>query len=479
MTREFTFACRYNLQAFLLEKRLMPSLLSNRRYLLLLDVLLLILLMGYITLGTQDVPFHGDESTTIWMTRDFDTAVLKGDFDAIAYQAPPRRTTEQHMRIITSNVSKLVMGATWSSIGLTADDINDQWVWGLDMQWNQDNGHMPSNQLLYISRLTSAWMTAFSVVFVLLIGRILGSSILSNPFAIRMSGWGAGVFYAIHPAILVNGRRAMFEGSLLLGLTLIVWETLILIKRPRPPYSYLLYGLITGLVLSTKHNAAFTVVLLYAGLCTTAVWRVFKTRQLSQFRSNIIGIACATCIGLIIFLALNPIWWSQPLKMPKIIIEERQAILDIQVDLFGGYEHFSERIEGLGREIFRASPQYFEADYWKDYDGVSEEIDAYESNYLAGWSDDIVIFAARLLFAMFGISAIFRIARHGNAQSQHMMLIFVIWCLGILAITLWTVPLDWQRYYLQIQPPLTILMGLGVGMFVDLWLRDRSTYVSV
>ena len=203
----------------------MSTLLSNRHYLLFLDALLLIVCMGYITNGAATVPFHGDESTTIWMSRDYDTAILHGDFDAIEYQAPPRRTTEQHMRIITSNVSKIAMGAAWSSIGLNTNDVNDQWVWGLDMQWNGENGHIPSNRLLTISRLTSAWMMAFSLVFITAMGRAVGSTILSHPLAIAASSWGATLLYTLHPAILVNGRRAMFEGGFLLGLTAIAWAT--------------------------------------------------------------------------------------------------------------------------------------------------------------------------------------------------------------------------------------------------------------
>lgn len=454
----------------------MLTLLSNRHYLLLIDALLLILCIGYITLGIDDVPFHGDESTTIWMSRDYDTVILKGDFDAVAYETPSRRSTDQHMRIITTNISKLAMGAAWSSINLNVEDVNDQWVWGLDMQWNRDNGHIPSDKLLRVSRLTSAWMTAIGTVFIMAIGRIIGRTILSQPLAIAGSSWGATILYTLHPAILVNGRRAMFEGSLLLGLTALAWATFMLIKHQQTKwYIYALFGILTGITLSTKHNATFTVVLLYGGLGITMLWKWWQHRQQYQLFLPIGKIALATLIALLVFLALNPLWWSQPFKMPPIVIDERQQILDAQVATFGGYENFTDRLSGLWEQSFRVSPQYFEAAYWADYDGVQEEISTYEDHYLAGWTDDIIIFAGRLLFAMLGISAVINVIRHGTLQAYQMIFVWGIWCIGIIGITFITVPIDWQRYYLQIQPPLILLMGLGIGKFIDLWLHNQRS----
>lgn len=138
---------------------IMPALRTS--YILLFDILLLICIMGYITLSVEDVSFHGDESTTIWMSGDYQTVVLAGDFDELAYAEPPRRTTEQYMRIITSNLSKIAMGVSWQGSGMEQSDLNEQWVWGLDLQQNQGNGSLLSENLLYVTRLLSAWLLAF------------------------------------------------------------------------------------------------------------------------------------------------------------------------------------------------------------------------------------------------------------------------------------------------------------------------------
>lgn len=438
-------------------------LLLIRRHLLLIDTLLLLALMAYITLGAEAVPFHGDESTTIWMSRDFDRVILQGDFDSVAYEPPPRRNTEQHLRIITTNVSKLAMGLAWWCTGYEAGDINDQWHWGHDMAWNRDNDRMPESRLLLITRLTSAWMTAISVAFVLAAARLVGRRILTNPLAIGAVGWGAAFLYATHPAVLVNGRRAMFEGGLLLGVTMVAWMVLWLVHR-RPGWaSYVLVGIITGFALSTKHSAVFTVVLLYSGLVVVAL------RQ-QAFRRELMKIAMATMVALLMFFVLNPLWWSQPLDMPTITIEQRRMMLDEQAALYGDYEDVLARLTGLWDQSLRPAPQYFEAPFWIEYDGVQNEIAGYDNSLLAGWADDVVIFGVRLLLVLAGLWLLIR-------QRTRLTLLVLWWLVGLLVVTLITVPMAWQRYYLPLQPPLTMVMGLGLGMLIELWFRGQ--YVEI
>ncbi len=440
-----------------------------RRRWLLFDTMFLLLVMGYITLGTTDVPFHGDESTTIWMSRDFDTVILQGDFDAVAYEAPPRRTTNQHMRIITSNVSKLAMGLAWHSAGYSVDQINDQWVWhpDLDMTWNRVNGHMPTADLLSIMRLTSAWMTALGAVFILAAARLIARHVLNHPFAIAATGWGAIGLYAVHPAILLNGRRAMFEGGLLLGLTMVAWIILAWVQKQRDWQIVIVAGIATGIALSTKHSAAVTVVLFYFGLGLTVVLYRRDWKQLLQM-------ALATLVALLIFLLLNPLWWSQPLDMPSIVIDQRRLILDEQIASFGGYENWSERLQGLWNESLHVAPQYYEAQYWTDFEGVQDVIADYESSIWSGWPDDIAVFTIRLALLGFGALLIIHTLRYGDVRGRRLVLTLALWAIGILTITLFTVPLGWQRYYLPIQPPLMILMGLGLGALVE-WGRDVIT----
>lgn len=425
-----------------------------RRTLFFFDTLVILLAMTYISLGVAYVPFHGDESTTIWMSRDFDTAFLQANPSALSYEPPPRRDTDQHMRIITGNFSKWVMGAAWSGVGMRVDDINDQWVWGLDMEWNRQNGHMPSERLLTITRLSSAWLTALGAVLLLACTRLIASRLLTSSLAVHGAGWGAAMFYTLNPAIVLHGRRAMFDGGLIFGLLLVGWMLMRRVVYRGTWRAYLIVGVATGLTLTTKHTAAFTVVLLYAAMGVAHVAR----RDWA-----VIGhLASATGVALCVVYALTPLWWSAPLTVSRIAVEERQKILDEQVALFGGYANVSDRLAALWQEALHISPQYYEVDYWAAYSGVQAEIKAYEQSRLTGWADDIAIFALRLLALMLGLWLSLRHWRHPTAQ------LALVWLVGLLLITLVTVPLHWQRYYLPIQPPLLILMGLGVGLLIEI-----------
>jgi hypothetical protein len=46
-------------------------------------------------------------------------------------------------------------------------------------------------------------------------------------------------------------------------------------------------------------------------------------------------------------------------------------------------------------------------------------------------------------------------------------LVVALWGIGILLATFLTVPFGWQRYYLSLQLPLALVMGLGGGTLLQ------------
>ncbi|MBI5930264.1 MAG: phospholipid carrier-dependent glycosyltransferase [Chloroflexi bacterium] len=440
----------------------MTKMTFSPKKILALDVLVLVLLTCYILAGVEKVPFHGDESTIIWMSADFDTVVLKGDISAVTYSPPSRRTTEQHLRILNGTLTRWVMGSAWYIAGFDRQDLNDQWVWGPDMEWNRANGHRPSDRLLKTTRLASAGFLVVSVALVLAMTRLVAHQVFSNPLISAIAGWLSASLYALNPVVLMNGRRAMFEGPMLFGLALVGWAVLRLVNRSSSGKSYLLIGVTAGIALSTKHSAAFTIALLFFGL-GLAEWSKLKTQIILK-----LGLASMTT--LLIFLALTPLWWSKYLPdMPHIVLDERQKLLDEQVVLFGGYEGWGERLEGLWRGTFGVEPQYYEADYWSDYVGVSEENRQYENSHLAGITSPVFV-GIRFLLAVVGLSSV-GLGWRQDGKSR----IVGLWMIGILLLSWLTIPLDWQRYYLPIQTPLALVMGLGGAAILQTILYRRSS----
>jgi 4-amino-4-deoxy-L-arabinose transferase-like glycosyltransferase len=448
-------------------KKFAPSL----NWTFLIDALLLIFLMGYVVAGVKKVPFHGDESTIIWMSKDYETVVLKGGIAEIAYDPPPRRTTEQHLRILNGTLSRWSMGAAWHSAGFEVDDINDQWVWGLDMEWNRTNGHMPSTRLLEISRLTSAWMTALSIIIILIITRLAARQIFSHPLPIAIAGWLAASFYALNPAVLLNGRRAMFEGGLLLCTALVAWAVLRITEGRSK--DYLLAGIAAGLALSAKHSAVFTIGLLFFALIVAEIVKSRKNiRHLKFFAAKMV---LAGLSASLIFLMLTPLWWSEHfLQLPGIVLDERQKLLDEQVSLFGKYENWDARLEGFWSETFEIDPQYYEVEYWADYPGVQQEIEDYEKSGLLG-VNNMALTALRFILTALGCLWLIVILWRGKGEQRGIAFILLAWGIGLAAITLITVPLDWQRYYLPMQTPLSVLIAIGGAAIIQIILRKQVT----
>jgi len=59
---------------------------------------------------------------------------------------------------------------------MSISDVNEQWDWGADWNYNQQNGHAPSPTLLMVARWPSAILLAAGVVVMFAIGRALGGT---------------------------------------------------------------------------------------------------------------------------------------------------------------------------------------------------------------------------------------------------------------------------------------------------------------
>jgi dolichyl-phosphate-mannose--protein O-mannosyl transferase len=125
-------------------------------------------------------------------------------------------------------------------------------------------------------------MLAGSVVIFFVIGRIS----FTRPVA-----YVATAFYAFNPAILVNGRRGMMEGAMLLGglsvVALGVWMATHQSNRWRIWESAVLGG-VAGVALACKHTNLVFVGAVFVGLGLQAIWQLdpqttHRTVQVSEY----------------------------------------------------------------------------------------------------------------------------------------------------------------------------------------------------
>ena len=94
-----------------------------------LEVFWLSALAAYVVAGAALVPFHGDESTQIFMGRDYFYLFRDGDLSKVLYDRTwTHRPDEQHLRLINGTVSKTIHGWLAASAGMKRDEINGQWI---------------------------------------------------------------------------------------------------------------------------------------------------------------------------------------------------------------------------------------------------------------------------------------------------------------------------------------------------------------
>lgn len=427
-----------------------------------LDGLWLAALAVYIFAGLDAAPFHGDEATLLFMSRDYHYLVQQRDLERVLYTDTPADPSEQELRIINGTVPKMAMGLAWDLAGLSVQDVNEQWMWGFndpagewnEWTWNHTFGHVPSDALLRAGRASSAVLFALSVVALFALTRQVVPS--------RAAAWAATAIYVSTPDVLLNGRRAMMEGGMLLGSVLVMLAALLAIRAHTsvPPRRRALWlamvalGAAGGFALANKHNSALAVgIAFFAVLIEPLIRRGVGGVRFDP--AHLARLALAGGLAVAVFVALNPAWWSDPLHMPGRVVDARRALLELQVGGFGGFESDGERVRALFSHAFFSPPQYYEVPVWQEY--IGDQIAAYEASGLAGrlggpvWGWPLVAASAA------GGLALIRHRRNGRA------LLVLLWAgltaLGLLIAT----PLDWQRYYLPLQPPIAVLAGIGVG----------------
>jgi 4-amino-4-deoxy-L-arabinose transferase-like glycosyltransferase len=420
-----------------------------------LDALFLLALSAYVLAGAPLVPFHGDESTQIYMSRDFAVQFLLGEPEQLRYSDPPLSATEQELRLLNGTVNKYTIGLAWHLAGFTVSDLNEQWDWGADWDYNQANGHAPGPQLLVVSRWPSALFLVVGLLALFALAWQVGG---------RSAAYVTGLLYALHPALLLNGRRAMMEGSLiaftaLAALAAVGW------MQSRSNRAWLwaaLFGLAAGMALASKHTAVLAVVPLGAAALAWALWAARRDRR--ALLGRLLQMALSAVIAFGVFYALNPAWWGDPLARIPLVLDLRANLLAGQTAAFGGYAGPVEAVGGFLRQTVIPAPQYFEVAGWDV--PLAPQIAAYEASGLAGWTAQgpfTVLLTAALLFA--GAWALWR--GRGLPAARW---IAAVWAVSAaLAVLLFT-PIDWQRYYLPLYPPLLVVMGAGGG-----WLIQRIT----
>lgn len=427
---------------------------------LIVDSLWCMALSIFVLMGIRLVPLHGDEPTLIFMGRDF-YYHLQGNTSQIGFQDWEALTgeaaTEQQLRLINGTLPKYLYGAIAYFSGYAIDDINQQWAWGLGWDWNFDNGHVPPDALLYRTRLVSTGLLAVSALALFGIGHIIAG---------RAVAMIASAYYVLNPAILMNGRRAMMEGSMLAFTLLALLIALQLLKH-RSWWWYIILGIVSGLAVASKHTAIVTIAAIFI---SCSIYLLLKEKDRFQPILRLIG---AGVVSLIVFFVLNPAWWSDPLGAMRATLDLRGDLLSSQVGFFGGYGSRLEQVQGFANQSFIVIPMYAESDLDGFISNQTDIIAQYQASPFSGISIGGSWLGGLLLAVLTIIGAInLWLSSHIESSTKWIMM---AWLIAMVALTLGLTPLEWQRYYIPIYPVIGLLSALGIVYSVTIVKNSNIT----
>ncbi len=437
-----------------------------------LDALWLAALTLYVIVGMPLATFHGDESMQIYMSHDYARAFIYGDPLGLMVGPPYYVDTDPWLRILNGSINRHAIGLSWQMAGYTNGDLPPVpgWDWGLDYETNVATNHRPVEGLLLAARASSTLFLAASVVVLFGIGWQLGG----RPLAYLSSA-----IYTLNPVLLLNGRRAMMEGSMLFfGLLAILLA--IHINRQRAEGGRGLWrwwlGLIgaCGLALASKHTGAVFVAVAFGWILAAEFLR-FRWRDLLV---TVVKLAISAGLVLALFIALSPALWNDPAARLRDLVEVRASLLDTQIQADPAAPMpLAERINAIITQPFLTPLAHFEAGGWTDFAPISAEITRYMASPLSGLQSANVIGLALTALTLGGFGLLWLPSWRPVALTWGQVAGVLVWLAGSLAFALVN-PLPWQRYYLPLIPAYALLAGMGAWGLVNAVSRFRPQAIT-
>jgi 4-amino-4-deoxy-L-arabinose transferase-like glycosyltransferase len=378
--------------------------------------------------GLGTVPFHPDESGWIATSSVFE-AYITGDTSSplwkVSYWSGVQPPLPRYL---------IGLGRSIGGVGLSA--LNQPWDFEKDYNTNVKEGRLPSDKLLWWSRLPMGILAAIS---------IFAGYIFLKRSAGKLSAYiwiGLCVISSYFPLLL---KRAMGESPLLATIVLIMLITFwvlrasdkIVVNKPTKLYLYfLLFGVGIGLAESSKLNGLSTIA---AGFIIAIIIAFRKIQTLTR---KIIFILLSTLILIFssqsTFVSLNPYLWPDPLIRNK-------AMFNLRIDELNNQQiDFPvSRIEGIENHFKVLANRIFQS---------------YAAVHINGF---LII---NIIFFIVGLSYILikslQYLKYLDADPASLAIIIVGASASIPPLF---TPLDWDRYYLLPVYFSTLFIAVGLA----------------
>lgn len=419
------------------------SSLSNHQKNTLALVIVLILLTVLYMSSIADVPFHPDESTSIFMSDDLEITFT--DPKSLFWQPGQVDNLRQHYRKLDPPTSRTIIGLSRLITGQPS--LPADWDWSLTWQENKQAGALPAPNLLTDSRIGIALFYPFSLLFFYL---------SVHEITDRLTAWLAMLFMAGNMLVLLHTRRAMTESFMLF--TIILSLYFLVHFREKPWLSAIPVALALNAKLSAAPLAAVggLVILLSA----------FQNKWL--VKKWITQLAAYGLVILLLCLILNPFLWAHPVSAARSAWESRLELTERQVATVAEVspeqvlDSVPKRIGNLIAHLFFTPPAI--ADVANYLDETAQSAGRYLAHPLHSLGRGPVAASLALILSLVGF--IFSLLDLIRTKSPPLLIFFLSGLAQIAAILL-LVPLPFQRYILPAVPFACFWLAYAIATFVN------------
>ncbi|NIS79395.1 MAG: hypothetical protein GTO14_04110, partial [Anaerolineales bacterium] len=199
----------------------------------------LVLYGAFVIWGMTKVPFHPDESSLLYQSRDLESLITAPW--SLAWDPAKNEDVDQQYRALNAPLGKYIIGLGRRLFGYGPSSVAVDWNWAKSWHENASLGALPERNLLLGGRLAVTLLLPVSLVLMYLCGKELGG---------ERTGILAATFFGFNTLVLIHNRRAMSEGVMTVCLCLSILGMLIAHRKP------LLAGLGASLAFSAKYSVA-------------------------------------------------------------------------------------------------------------------------------------------------------------------------------------------------------------------------------
>ena len=401
--------------------------------------------------GTPLVPFHPDESTQLFMSKEFDLIFVSPL--SMVWLPEKKGDLTQHYREIDAPITRYLIGIGRTIAGFTALPVD--WEWNKSWEENNQRGALPDIKLLNVGRWSVVLLFPLCLLLIYKIGSRIGGS---------ACGVIAALLLGVNALVLLHNRRAMAESALTFGILFAIWSFLLGQEKPW------LAGIGMALAFNSKHSS---LALLPVGLISTCWLTPFRFTRIKKIIWN--GIQFIGIFILITFV-LNPYLWKYPIKALEASWNSRNELMGKQlsdtIQLAPGQALLTptQRIAAMVYNTYIALPAFSEANNY------SEQTKASEEAYLATPSNRLmrnqIWGTVILILTLFGILTAMINIRHSPHEKSRELVILLLGTFSQAIFLLFYIPLPWQRYIIPLVPFVCLWVAFSITMLYKAFARS-------